>query len=90
MLTHKDVVRIAKIQIDHLKERLLERNIELTVSNEVLDKLATLGYEPEFGARPLKRAIQNFIGAPLSQYLLKHPETKTITIAVKNDAITIA
>ena len=89
MLTHADVVRIAQLQIDQLKERLAQKNIELTVSNEALDKVASLGYEKEFGARPLKRAIQHYIAAPISQYLLKHPEAKSVTATVKNDVITI-
>ena len=90
MLSHEDVVRIAQLQINELKKRLAERNRELTVSQEVLEKVATLGYEKEFGARPLKRAIQHYIGAPISQHLLKHPETKSLNITLKNDAITIS
>ena len=90
MLTHEDVVRIAQLQIERLKERLAQRNIELTVSKEVLDKIATLGYEKEFGARPLKRAIQHYLAAPISEYLLKHPDTKTLNVSLKKDVITLS
>ncbi len=90
MLTHADVVRIARLQVDQLRERLAQRNIELTISDDALDKVASLGYEKEFGARPLKRAIQQYVAAPISQYLLKHPEAKSVTTTVKDDVITIS
>ncbi len=89
MLTHKDVIRIAKLQLADLKERLEQRGIALSVSPEALDKIATLGYEKEFGARPLKRAIQQYIGVPVSQYLLRHPNASEIAVTVKNDAIAV-
>ncbi len=89
MLTHEDVVRIAQLQLRELTKRLKERSVELSVPQEVLDKIATLGYEKEFGARPLKRAIQQYITVPISQYLLKHPDAKNISLGVKNDAIVI-
>ena len=90
MLTHADVIRIALVQIDQLKERLGQRNITLTISQEALDKVASLGYEKEFGARPLKRAISHYIATPIAHYLLKHPDTSQLTIDLKNDAITVS
>ncbi len=89
MLTHKDVVQVAHLHLDELKERLAEKNIELTVTPKVFDTIATLGYEKEFGARPLKRAIQRYISVPISQHLLKHPDAKEITLTVKNEAIVV-
>ena len=89
MLTHQDVVRIAQLHINALKERLKERNIEFSVTQEVLDKIAELGYEKEFGARPLKRAIQHYISVPISQHLLKYPDAKSINFGIKNDIIVV-
>ena len=89
MLTHEDVIRIAQLQINQLKDRLAQKNIELNLSKDVLDKIADLGYEKEFGARPLKRVIQQYLAAPISEYLLKHPDAKTIKVTLKNDKITI-
>jgi len=88
-LTHKDVLKIAELQIGHLKRRLSAQNVKLEVDNQALEKVADLGYEKEFGARPLKRAIQNYISIPISQYLLKNPQAKEITITVQNDTIAI-
>lgn len=89
MLTKEDVVRIAEIQMNLVKARLAERNITLDVSKEVLEKLAEEGFEPEFGARPLKRAIQNLVTIPLAQHLLHKPETQQIKAAVKNGKIVL-
>lgn len=89
MLTKEDVVRIATIQMDLIKARLAERHIVLDVSKEVLEKLAEEGFEPEFGARPLKRAIQNLVTIPLAQHLLHKPETQHLKAVVKNGKIVL-
>lgn len=89
-LDEKQVVAIAKIHINKLVERMHERHITMTVKPKVDAFIAKKGFVKEFGARPLKRAIQEYITVPLSQFLLKHPDTKTVTVDVKNDAITIA
>jgi ATP-dependent Clp protease ATP-binding subunit ClpE len=52
--------------------------------------IADIGYSPEFGARPLKRAVQNSVSVPIAQYILKHPEAKKITLTRKNDHIDIS
>ncbi|QBQ54597.1 ATP-dependent chaperone ClpB [Nitrosococcus wardiae] len=61
---------IAKLQIGHLQQRLLERDMDLAVSETALDKLAEVGFDPVYGARPLKRAIQQQIENPLAQEIL--------------------
>jgi ATP-dependent Clp protease ATP-binding subunit ClpB len=88
-LTQKNVEEIANIQLKDLEKRLAEKNIKLQITPPVIAKLAELGYEKEFGARPLKRVIVNEITVPVSQYLLKHPDADTIKIDLKNDAIII-
>jgi ATP-dependent Clp protease ATP-binding subunit ClpB len=62
---------IAEIQIALLNDRLRERELVLEVSDAALDRLAEVGYDPVYGARPLKRAIQNHIENPLAQEVLK-------------------
>ncbi len=88
-LDEKQVVAIAKIHIHKLVERMQERHIVMTVKPKVEAFIAKKGFVKEFGARPLKRAIQEYITVPLSQFLLKNPDTKAVTVDVKNDAITI-
>ncbi len=70
-LDRGDVARIADIQLDILKKRLAERRIGLTVSGEVRAWLAERGYDPQFGARPLKRLIQRAVQDPIALKLLK-------------------
>lgn len=86
-LTQQDMVKIAEIQIHLLQKRLVEQNITLTVAPDVLTKIAEEGYEPEFGARPLKRALQNLVIVPLAQFLLHKPETKAVSIRLRNGTI---
>ena len=88
-LTHEDVAKIAKIQLEDLQKRLAQRNIDLNFSQDTINKLADLGYEKEFGARPLKRAITQYVTVPLSQYLLKKPDATKIEVAVKDGEIAI-
>jgi ATP-dependent Clp protease ATP-binding subunit ClpB len=88
-LSKHDVEKIVSIQLDLLKKRLLERNIELNVSDEAIALLADLGYQKEFGARPLKRAIQHYLISPLSVEILKHPEKRVFKVDAKKDQIVI-
>jgi ATP-dependent Clp protease ATP-binding subunit ClpB len=62
---------IANIQIDLLRQRLQELDLQLQLDPEVLDKLSKLGFDPLYGARPLKRAIQQWLENPLAQEVLK-------------------
>ncbi|MEQ8314526.1 MAG: ATP-dependent chaperone ClpB [Gammaproteobacteria bacterium] len=68
----QDQIRgIASIQIALLNARLANSELAITISDKVLDQLASLGYDPVYGARPLKRAIQNWIENPLAQHVLE-------------------
>lgn len=66
-----NIEKIAEIQIDILRRRLLERDLSLTLTSKAMDELAEVGYDPIYGARPLKRAIRQYIENPLSQAILK-------------------
>ena len=61
---------IAKIQLGRLEKRLAERDLKLDISPAALDQLVEVGYDPTFGARPLKRAIQTYLENPLAQRIL--------------------
>ncbi len=61
---------IVDIQLSQLKKRLLDRNLELVLEDEALNKLSEAGYDPVYGARPLKRAIQQEVENPLAQAIL--------------------
>jgi ATP-dependent Clp protease ATP-binding subunit ClpB len=70
-LTEKDLKQIVDIQLDRLRTRLAERRITLELTDEAKTHLALAGYDPVYGARPLKRAIQREIETPLSRLILK-------------------
>ncbi len=62
--------RIAELQVQYLRERLKARDMDLELTKAALDRLAAAGYDPVFGARPLKRAVQSQIENPLAQEIL--------------------
>jgi ATP-dependent Clp protease ATP-binding subunit ClpB len=70
-LGKEQIVDIADIQIDLLRNRLQERELKLTVSDAVMEKIAAVGFDPVYGARPLKRAIQQCIENTLAQEILQ-------------------
>ncbi|HBC57616.1 MAG TPA: type VI secretion system ATPase TssH, partial [Gammaproteobacteria bacterium] len=76
---------IADIQLAGLNTRLKERDIEFKISPAALDHLAEVGFDPVYGARPLKRAIQNYIENPLAQRLLAGEFAAGDAIAVNYD-----
>jgi ATP-dependent Clp protease ATP-binding subunit ClpB len=68
----RDHVRsIARIQLERLAQRLTERDLRLVVSDEALDEIAKVGFDPLYGARPLKRAIQSQIENPVARLILE-------------------
>ncbi|MCX5924289.1 MAG: AAA family ATPase [Candidatus Dependentiae bacterium] len=90
MLDEKVIKNIAKSHIKNFEKRMHAKDIDVSITDKVLEFIALEGFQQEFGARPLKRAIQQFIVIPTSQYLLQHPETKTIKIDYKDDKIVIS
>jgi ATP-dependent Clp protease ATP-binding subunit ClpB len=62
---------IARIQLRRLEERLAQRDLALTVTDRALDEIAKVGFDPVFGARPLKRAIQQHIENPVAKSILE-------------------
>ena len=64
------IINICKIQVNNLLKRLATQNYEISLDGSVWDHLCEVGYDPDFGARPLKRAIQQEIENPLSKAIL--------------------
>ncbi|MBD9661207.1 MULTISPECIES: ATP-dependent chaperone ClpB [Pantoea] len=88
-LGEKHIASIAQIQLQRLYKRLEERGYQLHISDEALKLLGENGYDPVYGARPLKRAIQQQIENPLAQQILSGALVpgKTIEMDVKDDVI---
>ncbi|MFC3094791.1 ATP-dependent chaperone ClpB [Alteromonas sediminis] len=91
-LGKEEIKSIAKIQLASLRARLADKGFRLELSGAAMDKLAEAGFDPVFGARPLKRAIQTQIENPLAQKLLAGeilPDS-TIRIDLDNDNLHIS
>jgi len=88
-LGQSQIRAITQIQMEYLRARLLDRDIQLTVTAEALDLLGEAGYDPVYGARPLKRAIQANIENPLAQQILSgaFEPGDTIEIDCKNEEL---
>ena len=90
-LGKEQIKAIAKIQLASLRARLAEKGYKLSLTGRAMDKLAEAGFDPIFGARPLKRAIQIQIENPLAQQLLSgelEPES-TVKIDANNEKLFI-
>ncbi|MBQ7813902.1 MAG: AAA family ATPase, partial [Thermoguttaceae bacterium] len=74
-LAKAEIRKIVEIQTRKLKTLLAKQNVDLTPTDAALDGIAELGYDPAFGARPLKRVIQQRLQNPLALELLKRPAT---------------
>jgi len=88
-LNREQIRRIVKLQFNGVKTMLSEQNVKLTLSEEALDWLVNAGYDPAYGARPVKRAIQKYILNDLSKLILSDQVSKDeeINIKVKNDKL---
>jgi ATP-dependent Clp protease ATP-binding subunit ClpB len=69
-LSEKQIREIARIQLDALEEMLVKNGIKLLVTDEALDWIARAGYDPQYGARPVKRVIQRLVLNELSKMIL--------------------
>ena len=88
-LINEHIKEIANIQLERLRQRLTDKGFELTLSEAALEKIAASGFDPVYGARPLKRAVQQYIENPLAQDLLqgKFISGDTIKVDVLDDKI---
>ncbi len=83
---------IVEIQLNHLRKLLGDRKVALTVDSKALQWLANRGYDPVYGARPLKRVIQRSLQNPLATLLLegKVKEGDTVEVGVSGGELTVA
>ena len=88
-LGREHIRKIVDIQLGYLHQRLADRDMKIVLSDAARDKLAEAGFDPVYGARPLKRAIQQRVENPLAQEILKgrFKPGDTIEVAVAEDAL---
>lgn len=88
-LDKQHLLEIVDLMLADLNNTLAEQNISLDVSFEVKEKLAELGYHPAFGARPLRRSIQEQLEDSIADFILEDPDAVNLSAAIENDKITI-
>ncbi len=90
-LTESDLNRIVSIQLQSLRRRMTERRLSLEVTPEAEKVLAHEGFDPDYGARPLRRVIQRQVEDPLALALLegRYPEGSTVTVDAKDGAVVL-
>jgi ATP-dependent Clp protease ATP-binding subunit ClpB len=81
-LSREDIRKIVSIQFNLVQKRLADSGIRLDISDRAMERLAKLGYDPQFGARPLKRVIQREILNELSKQILSGKVNKDAVIFV--------
>ncbi|KAJ2927131.1 hypothetical protein H1R20_g9968, partial [Candolleomyces eurysporus] len=84
-LSHQDIFKIVDIRLREVEERLSDRKIKLDLDNESKNFLLSVGYSPQYGARPLNRAIQSELLNPLSVFLLSGRVLPKETVKVRFD-----
>jgi ATP-dependent Clp protease ATP-binding subunit ClpE len=88
-LAKEDLLQIVDLLIEELRITLDEQEVQLEVTKKAKEKVAELGYHPAFGARPLRRVIQEQLEDKISDALLDNPEINVLTIVLNNEEITV-
>ena len=90
-LRRDELRQIVALQVERLRQRLSERKLDLNISEEATDWLANAGYDPVYGARPLKRAIQRELETPIAKAILAgaYEEGSSIQIQVKEERLNL-
>ncbi len=91
-LTKAELREIVKIQLRRLEERLSEKRMGIEISNQALDFLAEVGYDPVYGARPLKRVIQRELETQIAKRILRGElqEGQVVKVTVENERLAFA
>ncbi|MDA8698468.1 AAA family ATPase, partial [Rhodopirellula sp.] len=84
-LLKEEVRAITELQIEKLKARAAENDVTLEVTEAAIDEIATVGYDPTYGARPLKRVIQKQIENPLASAMLQNLVQESSSVRVGHD-----
>ena len=88
-LDREDLRKIVNLEVDKIRERLGRRDIKLLLGNDVLDFLIDKGYQPEYGARPIRRAIEKHLEDPISEDILSGIIPNGVGLEVKLDNNTL-
>lgn len=88
-LNKTNALHILDLELDILKQRLLENGYKLSLKEGVREFLVNKGFDAQYGARSLKRAIQHHLEDTLCDYMMEHPEQKTFEVEVENEKLRV-
>ena len=88
-LTEEDLLQIVDLMLHELEETIEDNDIKITVTDEAKKQLVKLGYDPRFGARPLRRVIQDKIENQLTDLILEHDKVENVKVVVENEDIVV-
>ncbi|WP_462409073.1 ATP-dependent Clp protease ATP-binding subunit [Neobacillus sp. Marseille-QA0830] len=88
-LDKEHILSIVDLMISELQETLSEQKIELSIAGDVKEKLAELGYHPAFGARPLRRVIQDQLEDKIADFILEQPEVNKLAAILENGELKV-
>ncbi|KQL54834.1 Clp protease ClpX [Heyndrickxia shackletonii] len=88
-LENEHLLKIVDIMLAELQVTLKEQQLSLEVTEEVKEKLAEMGYHPAFGARPLRRVIQEQLEDSITDFILEHPDQKSLIATMNEEKITV-
>jgi ATP-dependent Clp protease ATP-binding subunit ClpE len=88
-LDKEHILQIVDLMMTELLDNLQDQEVQLTISKEAKEKLAELGYHPAFGARPLRRVIQEQIEDQLADFILEKPEVKKLTVLLEDNQLKV-
>ncbi|WP_077296289.1 ATP-dependent Clp protease ATP-binding subunit [Virgibacillus pantothenticus] len=88
-LTKENLMEIVDLMLHELQDTIEEHEISITITDEAKQKLVELGYDPRFGARPLRRVIQDKIEDQLTDLVLENDDVKNVHVDVVNDEIVV-
>lgn len=88
-LNKKDALQILDLELNTLKSRMAANGYTLSLSDEMREFLVDKGFDAQYGARSLKRAIQHHLEDTLCDYMMEHPEQKTFEVGVKDGKVII-
>lgn len=89
-LTQEHLKNIIEIQLQSVATRLQERGVTIEISEKAKELLINHGYDPSYGARPLKRVIQKEILDPLARILIEKPDAANVSVGVKNNTVEVS
>jgi ATP-dependent Clp protease ATP-binding subunit ClpC len=86
-LTKPDLIQILTLEINKVLARLKSKNLQIELDDKAKDFLVEKGYDPQFGARPMRRSVERFLEDPLAEEILKGSfhEGEPIAVSMEND-----